>query len=302
MGLDGYSEQELAMLSDEERAALEDSTDEERKSLNAVAGVDDDDEGKDADGDGDGEKGDDGDDGAAGDGDDAGDGDGDGAGDDAGSGDDGDGSDDKPDRNVFAAKYHAEPVEGYADKMAELDQKFEDGDLELKDYNQQRDALVRAQLKAEISSEQQEQVEAQLWRREIDMFMDDHPEYVQRKLLNVAFDTAVKEVAADPANSDKTYRWFLSEAHKRVQEELGITQKQEQKHNADEGGKKNAKDVKPRGSDIKDAPPTLGKLPQAGAGESDAGEFDHIDRLEGIDYERALAKMSPEARERYLAA
>jgi hypothetical protein len=52
-------------------------------------------------------------------------------------------------------------------------------------------------------------------------------------------------------------------------------------------------------------PPNLGTVPAADITDADdGGEFAHLDRLaakDSVSFERELAKMSPDARDRYLA-
>ena len=47
-------------------------------------------------------------------------------------------------------------------------------------------------------------------------------------------------------------------------------------------------------------PPNLGKLPAATANDTDDGKFAHLDRLEGVAFEDALAKLSDAQRDEYL--
>lgn len=273
--MDQYTEAELAGLSEEERAAIMDSSDEEREALNAVIN-----EGDDASGDGDSAAADD-DEGAT-----------TGEAEDEGVSASAEDDDERP---AFVPQYHAEPVADYENKIAALDKQFEEGEIEPAEYNKSRDSMVRAQIKAEISAEQNAQIEAQLWQREIADFMDDHKEYQTSKLRHAALDVAVKDLAANEANNDKPGRWFLREAHKLVQAEFGGQQKAEGKNEGDK------QEGKPRKPDLSVVPKTLGSVPSADKGDA-AGEFDHLEKLNDIDLERALARMSPEQNSRYMAA
>jgi len=54
--------------------------------------------------------------------------------------------------------------------------------------------------------------------------------------------------------------------------------------------------------DPKNAPVTLAHVAGSeGAGDLGHDEFAHIDRLEGVEYEAALSKLSKDDRERFLA-
>lgn len=281
----GYTEEELSLLSDEEREAIAaDSPEADRAALEAIAGDGEGDDGDDAVGDAGGDDGDQA--GAQGDVDGAA----------------GTGGDDAVDKAGFVPKYHAPAVEDYAAKLTALDESFQAGDVELKDYNAQRDAMVRQQIKAEISAEQNAQVEEQLWEREISDFMDVHKEYGASKFRHAALDIAVKDLAADEANTDKPGRWFLREAHKIVEREFGAT------FAADNGTKAvvdSVEDKKPgnRKPDLSLVPKTLAHLPAAELPDTGSvDEFAHIDRMTGIELENAVARLSPAERERYRAA
>lgn len=290
----GYTEEELELLSDEEREAIAAGSPEaERDLLAAVAG--------DGDGDEDG----------AGDGDGAGDVDGDAsasAGDGAaatgatgaatdGAGDPAGDNDGDEVRSSFVPKYHAPAVEDYTTRIQSLDQAFQEGTIELVDYNRQRDELVRTQLKAEISAEQNAQVEEQLWAREISDFMDAHKEYKESKFRHAALDIAVKDLAADEANADKPGRWFLREAHKIVEREFGVTSAQPNTQNQEDGKTQSRK------PDLSVVPKTLAHLPAAELPDTGSvDEFAHLDRLTGLELEQAVSRLSPAERERYRAA
>ena len=101
-------------------------------------------------------------------------------------------------------------------------------------------------------------------------------------------DTFVKALAAVPANVDKPSRWFLEEAHKRVVALHGIPTS---KKPADNGKRK---------ADASEVVTNLADVP-GGVGDTDpiGDEFAELDKLVGPEYERELAKLSPEKREQY---
>lgn len=198
----------------------------------------------------------------------------------------------------FVAQYKAEPVEGYADKLADLDGRFENGDVTLKEYNTQREALLKQQLKAEIAQEQNAQAAQQKWQWEIERFMEDNASYTTDPILYAALDAAIKALAAKSENGDKAGRWFLSEAHKQVQARFAAPPAA-----APAADKPTAK----RGDKAADVPRTLSTLPAADISEAGGSdEFANIEALfnkgKVIEAERLLAKLSPEAQVRYLEA
>lgn len=193
----------------------------------------------------------------------------------------------------FVARYQADPVEGYSDKLSSLDTQFEDGDITLKEYNTQREQLLKQQLKAEIAEESRQQADQQKWKWEIERFMEDNSTYQQDPIMYAALDAAIKSLAAKPEYSDKNGRWFLNEAHKQVTSRFG-----QSAPTAKPDAKKPAKQL--------DVPRTLSTLPAADTNETGGDEFSNIEALfnkgKVIEAERMLAKLTPDQQTRYLEA
>lgn len=121
-----------------------------------------------------------------------------------------------------------------------------------------------------------------------------------------AFDGWVQRLGANPKNADKPAEWFLAEAHKKVLVEFEITPPAAK---TAQNGTKNVADAKKvapktvRTPNLSNIPPTLGGLPAAApATGGDGGEFAHLEKLTGLDYERAIARMTPEQRDRWSQA
>lgn len=299
----------LANLTDEERAAIEDGDVDPADQQAGANDKADDDEGDDLDVDAGAEE--DGDD----DNDDDGTGGADAAGKEAETGDHEAGGalsdDDALDDNgeADAASYQAQLPDGYNDKLkalddgeAELSRKFRAGEIEADDFltetkrlSSERTALDRAATKAEIAREMAEQNSAQTWQRKVRALMrdakaDDGIDY-ERPLLGAALDKAIKDLAAKDEHADKSMSWFLKEAHKQVKSELGI----EKRTKSDDP-------QKTRKLDTSKLPASLANVPGSD-GPGDVGdEFADIDKLDGLAYEQALARMTAGQRERYLAA
>jgi hypothetical protein len=118
-----------------------------------------------------------------------------------------------------------------------------------------------------------------------------------------ALDGWVKVLAAKPENYEKPATWFLEQAHKKVMIEFDIAAPAPK---APENGTKNVADGKKvapktaRTPNLSGIPPTLGGLPAAApATGGDGGEFAHLDKLSGFEYEKAIARMTPEQRDRW---
>lgn len=314
-----YTQEELAGLSDEEREAILEEDTDEKAALEEVAGEegDDPDFGKDVDDKGD-DKGGDGADKGGKEGDDSA-----AAAVDKESGKEAAAAADDNGAKPFVPRYQAEAVEGYDAKMNafgtelnELAKKFKAGDIEFDEYTvaqagiqNQRDDLRSKQLKAEIAAEQNEQSSKQEWDVAQDMFFarPENKAY-DNKLLYAALDTAVREIASKPENAGRSSAWILAQADQEVRQHLAIAKPAD-----DKGGKGGNNDKSPadkgkeklegRKPDLTKVPTTLGGLPSADTPDTGGeSEFAYLDKLDGMELENALTKLTPEQEARYLRA
>jgi hypothetical protein len=189
-------------------------------------------------------------------------------------------------------------------KIDALDQRYEDGDIALKEYNKERDKLrdeiaelksdfKNATRQAEIDKSHNEQVAAQKWDWEQQTFFEQNPEYNFDKdpVLYGAIDSCVKTLAAKEENASKSGFWFLNEAKKMVDEKFKITTSKTE----DKGG--DGRDV-PR-PDLK----TLSHIPSADKNQitNKQDEFSHLDNLSGLELEKEVAKLTKEQQDRFMA-
>lgn len=295
MALDGISAE---LLSDEERAAIEDGLDENeidaiktpspKDGEGAAADDDDDDEG-------------DGDEGEGGveDADSA--------------GADEDPQDEEPQPERERRGYRATLPDGYAEQVAAAAQEadaladsFKAGDIDFDEYraeaaklDSRRDELAAAKLKAEISAEMNDQSAERQWQDEIDALVsraakDDKVDYRNDEAKQRDLDMFVRVLAAEPANAGRPMRWFLDQAHNRVKA----------LHGAPLAPNTEQPPAKPasRKPNMAAVPKTLANIP-GGEGPGDiADEFSSADGLDGLDFEAAIAKMSPAQREKFARA
>jgi len=284
-----YTAEELALLSDEERAAIAgDPVDVDALRVIAEGGEDA------------------GDDGATGDGDatkiveaaeqndsDA-------------APDDGTPVDAAP-QEAFMHQYHADPVENFDAKMvefteqkADLRAKFKNGDLDIDEYELAKDAVVAQEMtlrdqktKADISAEQKDQEGKARWNWEQDRFFRDSANAIyQDKYLLAAFDAAVRDLGGDPKCANWEGHQFLQEADKIIRSRF----------NAPKAEAPAVPAAKPesRKPDLRAVPKTLSNLPAAEIAQTgEVDEFAHIDRLTGVAYEHAVARLSDAERERF---
>lgn len=304
-----YTQDELAALSPEERAALG-VDDEEKDALGEIV-----EETKDAAGEEGGDAADsDSEDDEADDKQEATSEKGDGEQDAEGTKDEAQAADEEDEQ--FIPVYQAPKVENYDEQVKALAAersavlaKFKNGELEASDMDEQLEAidskrrdLDAAKTKADISEEQAAQTAHQKWQWEIGRFMrrakeHDGVDYAQDTIMHAALDAQVKALGADPKHADKPQAWFLNEAHRLLRAKFGAADAATDTGKADKGAKPKIPSRKP---DLRRVPTSVAQLPGAGTDEGGGdGEFAHLSKLSGIELEAAVASMSPAQQDRW---
>jgi len=274
-------DQSLAGLSPEELAALNDNEDDgadDADALRAVVGDDEDNEDDGADG---GDAGVDADDAA----------------DDAL-------ADEAEAVDAFIPKQTAEFVDDFDKRMAdikaakaELREQLNNGDIDLDQYEAKKDeisdeetALRIKQASAENAAKQNAHIDAERWRWEQEQFFGDKRNAIYKdKIVMAALNAAVIDLANDPKHVNQKGTFFLNEADKIVRDRFGVAS------NA-------SKRQENRQPDLSKIPKTLSNLPAADTDSENGGEFAHLEKLTGMDLERAVAKLNPEQVQRYLTS
>jgi hypothetical protein len=217
----------------------------------------------------------------------------------------------EPDTSPYSFQAPAD-AKGRLDTLqGQLDEAFSklmDGDLSADDYRKQQreaqeqiDAIKASLVKHEISQEMQQQAALQTWERACENFAafakrTDGVDYFSNKILGQAWDAEIKRLAADSANAHKDENFFLSEAHKAVLAAIGRTP------STSTAPTPPAPSAAPRAPDLEKVPPTIGRLPPAMDASTQGDEFAHLRNLEGDDYERAIAKLSAEQLDRFMGS
>lgn len=229
-------------------------------------------------------------------------------------------NDDKP----FQARYHAPEIDGYDEKVAalkssaeELKEKYKEGDITFDEYEEQREKLAEesrllhdSKLKAEIAADQNEQTAQQKWDWECQRFMRntarlegiDYRTEGSAKLFST-FNNLVIALGNDPAFGNKDGEAILAEAHRltKLRHGLGETEKARATPQKDPV-KAAVESRRPNLKGISDT--TVAHLPPAGDAKKDpdvgGNEFADLENLTGADYEDRLAAMTPEQERRYL--
>lgn len=197
-------------------------------------------------------------------------------------------------------------------QIADLAAKYENGDLSFTEYRKQerevtreyegqRYALQEQNLKAEIAAEHSRQSLDQKWQLEQNMFYADNEEYKTDPILRGALGAQLEVLYADETNAGKSGLWFLREAGRAVDAKFNRVQAEVPK--SDSAKLKLVEDtMKKRATNRPTIPQTLADIPAADENSEMSNEFAYLDKLSGMDYERALSKLSDSQRDRYLAA
>lgn len=208
--------------------------------------------------------------------------------------------DDEP----FAVPFKYDPgqfnLEAAEAQIKELDKQFQNGDIDLNDYNQARDKIrediTTHKVSEKISGQHSDQVAVAKWQATVDAFLDQDVNSIYKadEIKYIALDHMVKKLCRDPKLSNKSESWILREADRLVRISMGVVP-------ARPGDPKQEALSRRR---AESPPPSLAGIPPA-APNSDDNEFANLDALlDGTadgqaKYERAIAKMSKEEQDRY---
>lgn len=142
------------------------------------------------------------------------------------------------------------------------------------------------------------------WNREIKSFkreaLKEGVDYDQDKKLEAEWDKAVRYLGADPENADKDAAWFLKEAHEMVKARFRLGRAPEVP-TAQSRMSKVDEALVARRTRAGHPPRSLSQLPQAGIEAEGQSEFSHLDGLNGLALEQAVARMTPEQQARWEA-
>lgn len=191
-------------------------------------------------------------------------------------------------------------------EASRLATQFRDGEIDfdeytaaLSDVTAQRDALTATKIKAEIAAEMQAQDSQQRWRWTVEQFIartaaDEKIDYRTDAAKLKDFDLFVKALASDDANASRPAEWFLAEAHKRVKALHGVATTAPSADTRQQTTKPTS-----RKPDMKAVPKTLAHVPGSDGSGDVESEFADLYRLDGLEYETAIARMSPAQREKF---
>lgn len=234
-----------------------------------------------------------------------------------------DGADEaNPDRPV-AREFSLQAPEGVEDKMKSLDtredelnEKLDDGDISAADFrksmreiNKERDEITWSVRKYETAKERHDELVAgdreqyvQNWFKSAGEFVKAHPELSRNKTVMQVFDNIVQGINTEENINKFSHQKRLEMAYKQWADDLGITVQEPSGKNRQ--GKPAKKAAPPKKHDL---PPTLGKVPSADVNETDDGSFGTLNRLfnssnakDVAKAEDMLSRMSEADQDRYL--
>lgn len=226
--------------------------------------------------------------------------------------------DDPPVAPVFVYKLpedFKDRVKAVDDAEEAAEAKFEAGELTNAEYRQEirrigkeRSVLDNMQSKAELAAEAQAQAEQMVLRSAFQAAVKAGAEvgidYKGDQAKFKQLDAMVKALATDDANTGRSAKSLLLEAHRAVMALNGVKAKEAAPATAPAG--KPAAQVKAEASarrkpDLSGVPKTLAQVP-GGDGPGDVGgEFDDILALDGEAYEQTLEQMARTAPARFAA-
>lgn len=178
--------------------------------------------------------------------------------------------------------------------MDDLEQSYNDGDISTTEFmkeqrrlNNENINLVLLKERANLARESSEQALMNHWQGLIQPFLAKHPELGEDEVSMSGFDSYLKQVtgpvmqaggAPGQAEIDKAYGLWCKR--------FNFTPAGEQQQ-------------APAGRKPITAPPTLGGLPVSNGNSVEDGRWAALDRLEGVAFEEALAKLSPSELDEY---
>ena len=191
-------------------------------------------------------------------------------------------------------------LDDISSQLETLNQQLSDGDLDLVEYTKLRDPLIREQTQIELTQHFNEQQQALLWKHEQTMFFSKNEDYRTDPVLNGALRAAFKQIDTEE-NANKSGYDLLLEAKAQVEKRFGgggkASTPSDKKPQA--GSQQAPRRTTPARDDAS-IPQTLAETIPAAENPTSSDEFSHLDNLTGLEFEQALAKLPKELEERYL--
>jgi hypothetical protein len=202
-------------------------------------------------------------------------------------------------------------VTANAEAIEALDKQLEEGDIDYAAHAKANRDLVgemtdlRAlQREAEFTSANNEMSQQQHWEWEVERFVEENDQF-KSPVIYGALRGALEDLYAAEENAGNSYRWFLREAAKGVNEAFNLNKPRSVSEDADADAADLTK-AKDLDKAVEDAAPvgkppvTLANVPAATGNEEQRDPFAKLDDMEGMELEEELAKMSKADMNKYL--
>lgn len=200
----------------------------------------------------------------------------------------------------FQLKATGKTPEQIDEALKALDDQFEEGDITLKDYNARRDTLTREKWTAETYEDINKQVAIQTventWKQAQKDFFAANENFGTNAVLNAAFVHVVNGLLASEEGKKLTDAALLKKAKETVEESLGIGKKGEP--TKDDDGKAALAAAKKKEAERGKDGKSIRDIPKDDSTEF-GDKFDVLDRLDGEAFEKAIAKLSDAERREY---
>ena len=187
-------------------------------------------------------------------------------------------------------------LDGLNAELVELKKKFDEGDIAVDEYIDERDRLSRAIVKAELKAELAQDAATKSWEQSQKDFLGQHKYLRDNDVVFDAFAMQVNKLLADLKSASMSDEALLSAAREKVDAAFGI-KPTEPSRKKDESP---VRDAKKEAADRGKAPKTIRDIPAAApADDVEGSQFAYLDRLSGDDLEAALMKLSDADQRRY---
>jgi hypothetical protein len=194
---------------------------------------------------------------------------------------------------TFIPRLTGEILPEFQAQIDELDSKFEEGEIDYKIHRAEVRKVEAASQNAELSNQQ--------WTSQQEAFFKHNPEFVKNHMVTGAFNTEVIRLAKSPESEGLNGIQILYVARDNVKTALSALFGGAPVKKDAEPQKKSATVITMKPKANKQGPQTIGNVPSADLADVGGDKFAHIDKLIGLDQERALARLSPADQEAYLA-
>lgn len=180
----------------------------------------------------------------------------------------------------------ASPLDDLNAELATIKQKFDDGDISIDEYIDERDrisrAIVKAELKAEIASDEV----AKSWERSQSDFLKQNGYLRENDIVYDAFAMQVNKILQTPKSRSMTDEEVLAAAKQKVDAAFGRAPEPHKKSESP------VKKAKAEAADTSRVPQSLRGIPVAEPHDVDGSKFAYLDKLSGVEFEAAIAKLS----------